>query len=49
MTVSEIFEEVKTEMCDKYCKYPCEYDPEDHDGVELFDTDICKNCPLGRL
>jgi hypothetical protein len=48
-TVTEIFEEVKTEMCDKYCRFPREYDPEEHDDVELWETDICKNCPLGRL
>ena len=54
MTVAEIIEEVKIEMCNDYCRYPREYDPreydpEEHDGAELYDTDICRNCPLNRL
>ena len=48
-SVVKIIGEVIEEMCDKYCKYPGEYDPAEHDGVELFDSDICKNCPLMRL
>ena len=48
-TVTQIIQEVIETMCDKYCKYPAEYDPEEHDGVELFDSDICANCPLMRL
>ena len=48
-TVTEIFEEIKTEMCDKYCRFPREYDPEEHDDVELWGMDICKNCLLWRL
>ena len=37
------------EICNHYCKYPYEYDPEEHDGVELCDSEICANCPLVRL
>lgn len=48
-TIIQIIEEVKEEMCNKYCKYPNEYKPEEHDGMELWDSDICKNCPLTRL
>lgn len=48
-TISQILEEVKEEMCNKYCKYPNEYKPEEHDGIELWDSDICANCPLTRL
>lgn len=47
--ITAILEEVKTEVCDKYCRFPREYDPEEHDDVDLFDSDICKNCPLTRL
>ena len=48
MTVSEIIEEVIEEVCDKYCKYPDIWD-EEKEGVELSDSDICKNCPLNKL
>ena len=41
-TISEIVEEVKTEMCDEYCKYP-----------DVLEEDVlwstCEKCPLGRL
>lgn len=48
-SVAKIISEVIEEMCDKYCKYPGEWNPEEHDGQELFDSDICANCPLMRL
>lgn len=41
-TISEIVEEVKTEICDNYCKYP-DVLPED----VLWSN--CEKCPLGRL
>ena len=43
MTIDQIVEEVKEEMCDKYCKYPEEYE-----GSEMIDV-ICVDCPLNRL
>ena len=49
MGIAEIIREVAEEMCSHYCKYPHEWDPEGHDGVELADSDICENCPLNRL
>lgn len=48
-TIPQIIEEVSAEICDKYCKYPNEWKPEDHDGKELFESDICANCPLMKL
>ena len=48
-TVSKILNEVKDAICNDYCRYPREYDAEEHDDVELFDSDICRNCPLNRL
>ena len=48
-TVTEIIEEVKDAICNDYCRFPYEYDPEEHDDVELFDSEICQNCPLNRL
>ena len=46
-TVSQIIEEVKGQMCDKYCKYPNIWD-EEKEG-QLYDSDICNNCPMNKL
>lgn len=43
-TITEIFEEVKSSICDSYCKYPNEIT--DHD--EMLETK-CSKCPLNRL
>lgn len=47
-SITEILEETKAEMCDKYCKYPYEPIPEGRDDDWMF-NDICPNCPLNRL
>lgn len=48
-TASEIIEEVKTDICNHYCKYPDTWD-EEKEGCELIDSTICsKECPLNRL
>ena len=47
-TVSNIIEEVKTQICNDYCKYPNEFD-EEKEGCELCESEICGNCPLNRL
>ncbi len=47
-TVSQILEEIVTEICDSRCKYPDIWD-EEKEGCELWDSDVCKNCPVGRL
>ena len=45
-TVTDILEEVKQEMCDRYCKYPTLV----NDREELFAEDgPCMKCPLTRL
>lgn len=36
-----------TQICDKYCKFPYEYD-EEMEGESMADR-ICKNCPLNKL
>ena len=46
--VTGIIESVKEEICDKYCKYNATWDPE-KEGMELFESDICTNCPLNLL
>lgn len=47
-TVRDIIEEVKAEMCQYYCKWPEKWD-RDAEGVELEDSPLCLNCPMGRL
>lgn len=47
-TVSNIIEEVKTQICNDYCRYPNEFD-EEEEGCELSESEICGNCPLNRL
>lgn len=49
--VQEIIEEVKTEICDNYCKYPAIYDTRKDSG-EDYDRMLgekCDRCPLNRL
>lgn len=48
MTITEQIESIKEQMCNDYCKYPESWDAEEH-GCELYDSDICINCPLNRL
>lgn len=47
-SVSEIIDDVKTQICSFYCKYPYEWD-EEKEGMELHDSPYCRSCPLGRL
>lgn len=35
-------------ICMNYCKYPVIWD-EEKEGVELSESDICRNCPLDEL
>lgn len=45
---AKIMEEVISEICDNYCKYPMVWDAE-KEGMELRESEVCKNCPLCRL
>ena len=47
-TVTNIIDEVKAAICENYCRYPREWD-EEKEGQELYESDICENCPLNRL
>lgn len=47
--ITEILSDMADDICNNYCKYPNEYDPEEHDDVELCDSEICANCPLVKL
>ena len=42
-TLPDIIEEVATEFCDEYCRFPFEIEYE-----ELLDKK-CANCPIQRL
>lgn len=50
-TITKMLEEVMTEMCDSYCKYPLQEPPEGKDENWLGeDKDSpCNSCPLRRL
>ena len=48
MTVTQILEEVKNQICNDFCRYPREWD-EEVEGCELIDSDVCANCPLNKL
>lgn len=43
--INDILEDMAKEFCDNYCKWPEQWD-EDAEGVELWDSDICKECPF---
>ena len=48
-TAIDLIECVCDEMCNDYCKWPDEWDPDEHDGVDLCDSYVCDNCPLNKL
>lgn len=47
-SISQILEDIVNEMCNKYCKWPLQWD-EEAQGCELSESDVCANCPLNRL
>ena len=47
-TISEEFEDIKTQMCEHYCKWPILWD-EEFEGCELSESKWCAECPLNRL
>lgn len=47
-TISEQLQQIAEDFCENYCKWPNEWD-EEQKGCELCESDICKNCPVGRL
>lgn len=53
-TAREIMEEVCSDVCDNYCKYPIIYKPThietvDDDYMQRMFQERCKHCPLKRL
>lgn len=51
MSISECIEQVKTEVCKDYCKYPNMEPPEGKDENWLFEEEEspCLTCPLNQL
>ena len=50
MTITQQFEEIIEEMCDKYCKYPEMPIPEGKDeGWLCEEGSPCETCPLNKL
>lgn len=47
MSKEQEIENIKTQICERYCRYPYEWD-EEKDG-ELSESDVCRECPLNRL
>lgn len=45
MELLEQVEDIKTQMCDHYCRYRDEWDEDDGPIEDV----ICKSCPLTRL
>ena len=46
----EDMEELKSNICDNYCKYPEQYQVNEDDlGYEAMWEEVCKNCPLSDL
>lgn len=45
--ISRTFEDVEQKICDDYCRFTAE---KSNDEIEdLWDSDICNNCPLNDL
>ena len=56
MSISEQIEAIKTEVCDKYCRFPqavhemwLRGEIEHEECADKLATDYCTSCPLTRL
>lgn len=51
ITVAKILEEVISDFCDHYCKYPTQPIPEGKDADWLIEDEDspCRKCPCERL
>jgi len=54
MSITDILEQAKADMCNHYCKYPLQEAPKNEDGTPnnewLFEEGTpCENCPLNNL
>lgn len=52
MQIIDQLQKIADEMCDKYCKYPEQYESQYDDTDEAWDKmmcEVCDNCPLNKL
>ena len=47
-SIVAILEEIASDFCAHYCKYPDIWD-EEAEGCELCESEICAECPINRL
>ena len=47
-TISQQIEDIATDFCRNYCKWPDQFD-EEAEGCELSESEHCSNCPLNKL
>lgn len=47
-TITEQLQEIAEDFCNNYCRHPDTWD-EEKEGCELCESEICSNCPMGRL
>ena len=47
-TITEQLQEIAEDFCNHYCKHPDTWD-EEAEGCDLSESDVCSNCPMGRL
>ena len=45
---NEQLEEIKEQVCTQLCKWPNIWD-EEEEGMELVDSEHCKECPLNKM
>ena len=48
MTITEMLNDIAAQMCTHYCKWPDQWD-EEKEGCELAESEICANCPMGKI
>ena len=51
ISITNMLEAIKTDICDDYCKYPSMQPPEGLGDDWLIESDFspCLDCPLNRL
>ena len=47
--VTKIIDDVKTEICDHYCKWPHDDRYCNPEGLNMLQREQCHKCPLSRL
>lgn len=47
-SITQQLQDIVEDACQNYCKWPDLWD-EEAEGIELCESDICKNCPLNKM